>query len=380
MPVNDRTRPRGLSVGLVDARSVDAAGRRAWTELADRAAEPNPFLRPEVVLAAAGARAPTVLLAVVREHERWLACLPVSRAARWGRIPLPVLGPWLADYAYLATPLVDRDSVARGVDGLLELLVRERRAAAVVLDPVDPSGPVGAALLAGAHARGAVPVVTADFERAELRRRPEPTYLQEAMGASSRKKLRKAARTLADDLGGPLEVVERAGEPAAVDAFLALERAGWKGEAGTALASDPADGAFFRGACAALAAAGRLQLLSLEAGGRTAAMQCNFLDAPDLYAFKVAYDPALARHSPGAVLEVEAVDRFHAATELLRADSCAAPDSPLINRMWPDRRRLQTVLLPTSAPYARLLEPLLGAERVARRAHRRLRRADEVAA
>lgn len=374
MPVSDPFRSRGLRVALVGAQSVDAAGRRAWAELADRAAEPNPFLRPEFVLAAVRSREPQIALAVVRESGRWLACLPVRRAPRWGLLPLPCLGPWLVDYAYLGTPLVDRDAVPAGVDALLELVARERVAAALVLHPLDPAGPVGAALLAGARDRGAEPVVHAEFERAELRRRPEQTYLEEAVSSASRKKLRKAARTLAGELGAPLEVVDRTAEPEAAGTFLELERAGWKGEAGTALASDPADAAFFRAACAGLSAAGRMEIVSLEGGGRVAAMQCNLLDPPDLYAFKVAFDPELARFSPGAVLEVEAIERFHSAVAIERADSCSAPDSELMNRLWPDRRRLQTVLLPTGAPHARLVGPAVRAEAAARRVHGRLRR------
>jgi len=354
---------------------VDAAGRRRWSALADRAAEPNPFLRPEFVLPAARTRPDAVELAVIREGARWLAFLPFRRAGRWGRVPVPCLAPWLEEYAYLGTPLVDGDRVEPSVGELLALLGQDRTAAALVLHPIDPEGPVGRALVAAAERAGRPSLVYRDFERAELRRRPAPTYLEEAMGASSRKKLRKAARTLAEELGAPPVVVDRSGDPAAADRFLELERAGWKGEAGTALSSRAGDAEFFRATCAELAASGRLELLCLEAAGRTVAMQCNLLDPPFLYAFKVAYDPAFARHSPGAVLEVEALARFHAAAGIERADSCAAPDSALINRMWPDRRHLQTLLVPTGSPRARLLGPIVRAEATARRVHRRVRAA-----
>ena len=96
-------------------------------------------------------------------------------------------------------------------------------------------------------------------------------------------------------------------------------------------------------------------------------MQCNLRDGGVLFAFKVAYDPAFARHSPGALLEAEAIDVFHEDPELVVVDSCAAPDSSLVNRMWPDRRRLQTLLIPTGAPHARLLGTALRGEVLTRR-------------
>lgn len=365
---------RRARAGIVSTKAIDSDAVRAWTALADRAAEPNPFLRPELVLAAAGARAPEIHLAVVRDAERWLACLPVVRRPGWGRLPLPCLAPWLPEYAYLATPLIDADALDFAIGALVELLARDRISAAVVLDPIDPLGPVGRGLRTAMAAAGHAPVVYADFERADLRRRAQETYLQEAVSGAGRKKLRKQSRVLAEALGAPLTVADRSSEPAAVEAFLDLEAAGWKGEQGTALASRPSDAAFFRAACAGFAASGMLELLALEVDGRTVAMQCNFIDGREGFGFKVAYDPSLERFSPGSVLEVEAIGRFHRATAPDRIDSCAAPDSPLVNRLWPDRRRLQTLLLPTRAPQARLLGPAVRAEHAARTLRRRVRR------
>ena len=46
-------------------------------------------------------------------------------------------------------------------------------------------------------------------------------------------------------------------------------------------------------------AAGRLQLLALTAGERTAALKCNLLAGDEVFCFKIAYDEAYARFSPG---------------------------------------------------------------------------------
>jgi len=280
----------------------------------------------------------------------------------------------MPEYAYLGTPLADRDAVRPAMDAFAAFLAGTRRDAALVLDGVDPTGSVGAALVAALAARGIVPTEYADFERAALRRRPEPTYLEEALSASGRKKLRWSRRAIERELGAAPEVRDRAADPAAWETFLALERASWKGEQGTALASAPGDAVFFREMCARTAEAGRLQLLSLECGGRVAAMQCNLVDGPERYVFKVAYDTELGRFSPGVMLWADATEIFHADPAAQLADSCAAPGNAPIERVWPDRRRLQTLIVPTGAPHRGLIRPAVLAEAAARGLRRRLRR------
>jgi hypothetical protein len=96
-------------------------------------------------------------------------------------------------------------------------------------------------------------------------------------------------------------------------------------------------------------------------------MQCNLVDGGVVFGFKVAYDEALARFSPGALLEVDAFRVFHESPSLKSADSCASPDSELVNRIWPDRRRLQTLIVPTQARRAALIGPNIAAEAAGRK-------------
>lgn len=353
--------------------ALGTADREAWRRLADRAAEPNPFFRPEFVLAAVEERGHPATLLVADQGEEWIACLPLRRARRFGPLPLPCLAPWLPEYAFLATPLVDRDRLDLAAAALAERLARERRAAALILDPLDPSGPVSAALMSALAAQRLSPRVYAEFERPALRRRPESTYLVEALEGKRRKDLRRQRRALEREVGGEVETVDRSTNPAAYDAFLELELRSWKGEGGTALASTGRDAAFFRRMCTEMSARGLLQILALEAGGRTLAMQCNVSDGDVLFAFKVAYDRAWSRFSPGVLLEVDAIDVFHDHVAASVVDSCSAPDNELLNRLWPDRRALQSVLVPTGALLARLGPPAIGTRAVARAVMHRAR-------
>lgn len=360
------------AVRTLTLSAVDADAMTAWQELADRAAEPNPFLRPDFVLSSIAGREEEGILVVVAGPDGWLACLPLRRARSWRRQPLPVLTNWLPQYSYLAAPLVAADAVTEGVEGLADFVQGERRAAAMVLDPLHTEGPVTRALLDALKARGLAPFVYAEHERAALHRRPEPTYLEEAASSKRRKELRRQRRGLERDVG-EVRLLDQSHDPPSYDRFLALERESWKGEMGTALADIEADAAFFREMCARMAAHGHAQLLELRAGEVTAAMQINLVDGGHLFGFKVAFDHKLARYSPGALLEVDALDAFHASPTTMWADSCAAPDNDLMNALWPDRLRVQTVLIPTGAPHAKLLRPSLRAERGARRAVRAAR-------
>jgi hypothetical protein len=77
-------------------------------------------------------------------------------------------------------------------------------------------------------------------------------------------------------------------------------------------------------------------------------MQCNLRAGEGLFCFKVAYDEELGRHSPGAQLEVGALERFADGEQAMWMDSCAAPDAELINRLWPDRTTLSTLIIPAA--------------------------------
>ena len=165
-------------------------------------------------------------------------------------------------------------------------------------------------------------------------------YLAAAMSAKKRKELRRQHNRLAEEGALTFERLEGdAGLPEWIAEFLALEAAGWKGEAGSALASAPATRALFTQALTGAAAAGRLERLALRLDGRAIAMLVNFITAPGAYSFKTAFDEDYARFSPGMLLQLEnlaLLDR----PDIAWADSCAVEGHPMIERLWRDKRRM----------------------------------------
>lgn len=349
---------RALTLSLKELSEGDL---EAWRDLTGRAAEPNPFFEPPFVMAAAR-RLPAhdLQLWVIAEGNEWLACLPVSSHSVWHRLPARWSTTWRHAYCYLGTPLVDRDRCGPAVAALVEAIRESGPTRLFAFELLGATGPVSDALAAAVTERR-IPTVTYErFERAALFRRAEPTYLDETLRPSRRKELRRLERRLGEELGAEIEVREVADDPRAYEEFLRLEGLGWKGREATALNSNTEHAAFFRELCHSFRQEERLQLLSLGTSEHAVAMQCNLLAGDRVFCFKVAYDEAHARYSPGVQLEVRAIEVFHAWPAVSAMDSCADPDNDLVNRLWPDRLRLTTIVVPAKGLACRVL--VLGAK------------------
>jgi CelD/BcsL family acetyltransferase involved in cellulose biosynthesis len=129
------------------------------------------------------------------------------------------------------------------------------------------------------------------------------------LNAGRRSDLRRARRR-AEALGPvSLEMLSPAPEtlsPLLAEAY-AIEAAGWKGAAGSALAMDPMLGEFFRHYAAAAARDGILRLGFLKIGDQRAAMLLAVELAQRLWLLKIGYDEQFARCSPGMLLVSETV-------------------------------------------------------------------------
>jgi CelD/BcsL family acetyltransferase involved in cellulose biosynthesis len=330
-----------LTVRVLEDPAALAAHVAAWEDLAQHAAEPNPFYEPWMLLPALEAWGREARLQFVLVHAGPLLCglFPLERRSRYRGLPFPHVRLWKYIHCFLGTPLVRRSHARETLHALLDWLARDRNgAAAIEWGEVAGDGPFFAALGDVLDDGGKQAFRSYKRSRAVLRRRADgEAYLREALPGTSRKEYRRLERRLAD--AGTVRYEAPEGE-AAIDAFLRLEAAGWKGERGSALGSSEAGQRFFRRATQAAAARGRLMMLGLTVAGRPVAMKCNFLAGEGAFAFKIAYDESYARCSPGALLELENIRAFHRRPELAWMDGCAAPDHFMLNRLWLERRSL----------------------------------------
>lgn len=316
----------------------------AWRELAVDALVPNPFAEPEFVIPAARwLRAADAGVLVVDDGADWLAAAPVLPVSCWRRVPGRCLTIWRHPYCFLGTPLLAPARRETALAALLRRATRNAGTTAVALEWVDADGPFGEALASVLPAVDRRPVVVDTFERAALHRRPQADYIESTVSARHRKELRRSRRLLEAEVGA-VQVLDRAADEDAPLRFLELEQSGWKGRAGTAMARDPNHARLFVDLCRGWAREGSLQLLALQTDERVISMKCNVRAGDGSFCFKIAFDEALARFSPGVQLELANVAAFHGG-DAGWMDSCAAPENGMINRLWEGRRRLQTIVI-----------------------------------
>ncbi|HTP93398.1 MAG TPA: GNAT family N-acetyltransferase, partial [Xanthobacteraceae bacterium] len=69
--------------------------------------------------------------------------------------------------------------------------------------------------------------------------------------------------------------------------------------------------------------------------------------------WKIAYDEAFARYSPGVMLTVALTEELAEDPTLARADSCATADHPMIDHIWREQLALcdRLIALRPTAPF-----------------------------
>jgi len=326
---------------------ADPALLHEWTALAADASEPNPFLEAWCLGPALELLGPDAALLRVEFDRALIGVLPIARRASYYGYPLPHLTAWSHDNAFCGTPLVRRGYETAFWQALLGWADRAGGAALFLHLPNLPTGgPLHAALRSERAAKPRPAAVVQRGERALLASDLSPdAYFEASMSGKKRKELRRQHARLAEL--GTLEFARREdgeGIEDWADQFLALEAAGWKGREGSALACDAANAAFFRRALAGAAGTGRLERLTLGLDGQPIAMLANFITPPGAYSFKTAYDETYARFSPGVLLQRENLALL-ARDGVAWADSCAAADHPMIERIWREKRELVHVSL-----------------------------------
>lgn len=336
-------------VELCPHHSPDRTLLAAWRELADDASEPNVFFEADFLTTALSLFDPgqDARIAAVWDGAvagRLLGLIPLTREPRYGRWPVPVLSGWMHHNCFLGTPLVRKGCERAFWQALLGHADRNGPGLFLHLTQLSLDGPVWAALREVCAEQGRACDVVRREERALL-----ATDMDGAdyYAATVRKKKRKEIGRLRNRLAelGHVETVKGPGEAGLerwIDEFLALEKAGWKGENGSALACHPGTEALFRQTLAAAHERGRLQLVAMRLDGRAIAMLVSFLSPPGGFSFKTAYDEELSRYSPGVLLQIDNLDVLKNCG-LAWMDSCAAAGHPMIDSLWAERRAIGRV-------------------------------------
>lgn len=327
-------------VQLRQVTRIDEAFALEIDQLAAEATEPNPFFegwylrRTLEFLSTDGLQ----LLAVRNAADELICVLPLTFRRQFKRLPYRTLRSWIHAFAFLAAPLVHREHVQEAIDAILDWFCDSGAAADVIeLVNIRMDGEVAAALDTAMARRPQLLSRRTRWTRAmhRLDRPDDPAH----MSAKQRSTLRRKERRLGEEGTLRYRVMSDDDDLAVWLAnFLQLEASGWKGRAGTAIDAEASGRAFLAAACQAARARGQLHMLALELDGRPIAMKCNFVSGNQGFTFKIAYDEAYARHSPGVLIELFQMRCIRDTHPHLQAiDSCTSADNTLFTNVWPDR-------------------------------------------
>lgn len=171
-------------------------------------------------------------------------------------------------------------------------------------------------------------------------------YLERALSGKHRKEFRRIEKRLSEMGTTEYRSLEPQGDVKPwIASFLELESSGWKGQSGGSLASREETRRFFEESALAAHRHGQLMMLGLFHKDRPIALKCNLFSGHGSFAFKIAFDEDFRRYSPGMLLEIENVRRLHDMREIAWMDSTAEAQHFMINRLWIDRRTVETLVV-----------------------------------
>lgn len=286
------------------------------------------------------------LLLVEQRDGSWAGLLPLM-PWRAGGVAIGWQN-WDQRVRALGDPLMLQGLEVDVWQAMLALLARDWRQPMLRLSTLDEQGPVGAALL-DMLGQGAWPHRhTRRLERAVLNHGPTAAdYCASNIRGKVLKEYRRLKRRLADR--GDLRVEQlAAGMPATswTEQLLGLETAGWKGRDGVAAACDPTLHECVHRLLDEAHRLGRLDFWRMTLDGEPLSMlACLENGQGQAFQYKISYDERHAASSPGVLLELEYLHALLDGDRLVRSDSCARPDHPMINRLWVDRMPVYSILI-----------------------------------
>lgn len=337
---------------------VDLAWLRAraggWDALAATAVDPNPFLARSLIEAhvrAGIAGADLRFLVVHRGGDLRALAAVAPPGARLGL--RRAQAPWTSRFLVVnATPLLAAGDHAATLDRLLDAAARMAGPSLWRWPLLRLASATGRALEGALQRRGWTRDVRDAFERPVLDRAGDyETYAGAHRSRARRKRLLRQRERLAA-LGAMAHRSATGGPelPLAVERFLALERAGWKGARGTALASRASTAALARAAFAAAdgPVSVRADLLVLD--DAPVAISLALLAGGTAYLLKTAYDERFRAYAPGLLLEDEIIRAFYATGFAERLDSASDANS-VLDGLYPGREPMGELVFSTDPAF-----------------------------
>lgn len=341
---------------IVDAAGLAALPAEQWADLSADALEDNPFFSREMVMAGIAAMGDG-------KGMKALVLRPRGSAGLAGVLPFRTKGigalavgvPALNLYQVGGTPLIARGHAEAAVKTLARLMAESRGLPGRWVFPhVALDGKFMQLFGRHAHGLGFSTAAATAYRRAVLTRGAGcfDAHMESVIGKKRAKDVARNLRRLGD-LGNVR--FERAADPetvaARVEAFLALEHAGWKGKRGTSFLSRPAHARFARAAFTS----GLAVIDSLLLDDTPIAVSVNIGQGRALFTPKCAFDEAYRKYGPGMVLEYLVVQGFFGQDRYCEMDASTTVEGHVIAGFWDAEKAMGTVVAGPAGPGTEVL-------------------------
>jgi len=341
-PPATRRRPsgNGTRVEMLSRPEELAALLADWESLAAEAAQPNPFYEHWMLLPALAAYGAEGLRCFAVWQDGVLAGLfPMRFARRYRGLPVGALTSWRHRNMMIGTPLVREKTAAQCIAAFMA----NAPAPLVEFELIPTDGAFYAALTEAAPPASSAWFVRDAYARAVLTRDRDPRGRFNSNMKNNLRRWEKGLRAAGELKPVSLQPGDDVGPWAAE--FMALEAAGWKGKAGTALSCREDDRRFVAEVLPEAHRRARVRITGLDLAGRALARHIMLGAGEGAFTFKIAYDEAYASFAPGIVAEVDNVRQFMETPGARWLDSNTAPESKNYARVWKERRTLQTIAI-----------------------------------
>ncbi|MFS8045462.1 GNAT family N-acetyltransferase [Rhizobium sp. BR 314] len=322
--------------------------------LSNRAMEPNVFFSGRF-LAPAMPRLEDrqVRLALMRDNSstrsRIRLLMPFTVDKPGFAIGPSIIRVWSNSFGPLGTPLVDAEDAGETLDNLFEGLARPelRLPTALVLPDLRLNGRFAQMAKVVAISRNLPFAIANPFQRPMLDSNEDAiAYLKRTISNAHLREMRRQWRQLENQGDVSYNVARQARDiHLRMEEFLALEASGWKGKKRTALVTDRHHAAFAREAISNLAAIDAVRIHTIDLNGKAIASMIVLIMGGEAYTWKTAYDEAYARYSPGKLLMGELTEWHLDDANVVRSDSCAIADHPIMSRFWHEREAMGTLII-----------------------------------
>lgn len=355
--------------GEVVGREALSALSPAWEDLCRRSLEDNVYYSPRYASALLNTveAGKDVRFALAWHGAKLVAMLPFTASA----FPVPPFRPagraWQSKHIYGCTPLLDAVRKAQAADALLNLLA-STSGGEWVIPLLDTEGEACRALTAALARRRAGWAFMAPFRRAVLERDGSfDHHVGRHLQPGRRKDLARNRRRL-EKLGELRHECHGSGKglERAVAAFLDLERRGWKGRRGTALACAEATRDFAIRAFTGEEGTSVCRADVLSLSGVPVAVSLMVVAGRTGFTVKSAYDEAYRSYGAGLLLELEVIRCFLSEDWATRLDSATAGPH-VLDGLWPGRANVADLAFSFAAHGPELrLRALAAADRAKR--------------